>query len=113
MATSEDSDTQSVLRYNEEIQEDITPAQKLLEEYSKVPPDQVVAHIHAVVCLPTECLSFSPTLRSFCSLFPVPCSPFSFYSTSSLITWLFFAALLARQSLENTSIPLRWPIPLP
>lgn len=36
--------------YARDIEEDITPARKLLEEYSKVPPDQVIAHIHAVVC---------------------------------------------------------------
>lgn len=60
MPTPEISDTQStnnprgqIFRYDKDIQEDIAPARKLLEEYSNVPPDQVVAHIHAVVCLPT------------------------------------------------------------
>ena len=60
MATSENNDIQvkndprdNMPRYIKDIEEDITPARKLLEEYSKVPPDQVVGHIHAVVCLPT------------------------------------------------------------
>ena len=57
MATPENSDIEvkgdprdRIPRYTEDIQEDITPARKLLEEYSKVPSDQVTAHIHAVVC---------------------------------------------------------------
>ena len=59
MATSENKDIQvnndprdNILRYIKDIEGDITPARKLLEGYSKVPPDQVVGHIHAVVCLP-------------------------------------------------------------
>lgn len=57
MATPENSDIEvkgdprdRIPPYTEDIQEDITPARKLLEEYSKVPSDQVIAHIHAVVC---------------------------------------------------------------
>lgn len=49
----------SMPRYIKDIEEDITPARKLLEEYSKVPPDQVISHIHAVVCLPAMFLYFS------------------------------------------------------
>ena len=49
----------NIARYIKDIQEDITPARKLLEEYSKVPPDQVVGHIHAVVCLPVMFLHLS------------------------------------------------------
>ena len=59
MTTSENNETEvqndprdNMARYSKEIEDDITSARKLLEEYSKVPPDQVIAHIHAVVCLP-------------------------------------------------------------
>ncbi|CAF9935016.1 MAG: hypothetical protein ALECFALPRED_006214 [Alectoria fallacina] len=55
MATFDNSDMEdqkdpcdSIPRYNENIEEDIAPARTLLEEYSKIPPDQVIAHIHAV-----------------------------------------------------------------
>ena len=57
MTTSESSDIQvkndprnHMLRYTKDIERDITPARKLLEDYSKIPPDQVNAHIQAVVC---------------------------------------------------------------
>ena len=57
MATSESDKTQvkndprdQMPRYTKDIEGDITSARKLLEEYSKVPPDQVDAHIHSVVC---------------------------------------------------------------
>lgn len=57
MATSEENDIHvennprnQMSQYARDIEEDITPARILLEEYSKVPPDQVIAHIHAVVC---------------------------------------------------------------
>ena len=60
MASSENNDTEvksdhpgdKISRYSKDIEEDITPARKLLEEYSKIPPDQVIGHIHAVVGLP-------------------------------------------------------------
>ena len=39
-----------IARYNENIEQDITPARKLLEEYSKIPPERVIDHIHTVVC---------------------------------------------------------------
>lgn len=75
MATSENNDIEvkndprdKMPRYIKDIEEDITPARKLLEEYSKVPPDQVVGHIHAVVCLPAIFLYFS-------SLPPIPPIP--------------------------------------
>lgn len=35
-------------RYSKDIVEDITQARKLLEEYSGIPPDRVLDHIHAV-----------------------------------------------------------------
>ena len=78
--------------YSKEIQEDLAPAQKLLEEYSRVPPDQVVAHIVAVVCsqgcmihfdVPSLCfhnlLSQLLTLSTSCKrekawdIYPYPC----------------------------------------
>ena len=45
-----DGRDKSVAWYSKEIKEDLTPAQKLLEEYSGIPSDQVVAHIVNVVC---------------------------------------------------------------
>ena len=53
MATSGKNDSTQVEndpRYAKDIEGDITSARKLLEEYSKIPSDQVIAHIHAVVC---------------------------------------------------------------
>lgn len=55
MATPENNDIEvkndprdQIPRYSKDIEEDITPARKLLEQYSRVPPDQVIAHIHTV-----------------------------------------------------------------
>lgn len=66
MATSENNDIKvrndrrdPISRYSKDIDEDITPVRKLLEEYSKIPLKQVIAHIHAVVRLPAMFLTFS------------------------------------------------------
>ena len=76
MASSENNDTEvkndpgdKIPRYSKDIEEDITPARKLLEEYSKIPPDQVIGHIHTVVGLPAiffdplSCVSSLPSVR--------------------------------------------------
>ncbi|KAI9729468.1 MAG: hypothetical protein M1834_006849 [Cirrosporium novae-zelandiae] len=34
--------------YNKDIIDDITPARRILEQYSGIPPEQVVPHIHAI-----------------------------------------------------------------
>ena len=75
MASSENSKTavkndprDKVSRYNEEIEEDITQARKLLEGYSKIPPDEVIKHIHAVVGLQIAVSHFSPRAHFLFSL---------------------------------------------
>ena len=54
-----------ISRYDEEIEGDITPARKLLEQYSKIPPDEVIKHIHAVVGLQIAVSQFSPLPAQF------------------------------------------------
>ncbi len=79
MTTSENNETEvqndprdNMARYSKEIEDDITSARKLLEEYSKVPSDQVIAHIHAVVCLPSI---FPPPSALDLPPIPVPSAP--------------------------------------
>lgn len=112
MATSESSNLQvkydprdQMIRYTKDIERDITPARKLLEDYSKIPPDQVNAHIDAVVrvlaihlCLSslTVCPSlgllsatkpgiFTHTLASLGSASLTSRSPFTLSTSPSLL----------------------------
>lgn len=84
MATPENNDIEvkndprdQIPRYSKDIEEDITPARKLLEQYSRVPPDQVIAHIHTVVCSLQHLLVSLPFLRSIPLqvFFPAPTLP--------------------------------------
>ncbi|KAF6230584.1 hypothetical protein HO173_011121 [Letharia columbiana] len=102
MATSENNDIKvrndrrdPISRYSKDIEEDITPVRKLLEEYSKIPPEQVVAHIHAVPEKSTHApasaassTSHSPSTPSTrpCSLASEPLPPPSVSSTSAAVS---------------------------
>lgn len=61
-------------RYANDFPEDITPALKLLEEHSGIPPDQVVAHTHAAVWLAIQSSFLSASPNPPCSTVSVlPC----------------------------------------
>ncbi len=98
------ADPPDAQRYDQDLPEDITTARNLLERYSGVPPDQMEAHIHTVVCLSAIHRLLLPTT----TLLWFPCHDHAIPKSLTLVS-----SSTARESVESPSLPLCRPIPLP